>query len=524
MAELVERAQGSRRASSMSDSAVHAGNATRRLARPEVRLFLTCWILFALHFSPFVTRELYLTMALAEEHSLYVDKYLGLHPDLFELRGRGYMGGNPGVSLLAAVPYAMLLPVIERVAPIRPARAGEQVQAETEEERAARRQFYRRIRERGIDVRLGVAAMLTATLFMAPLAAAGVVVMYRVLRRAAFAERTALWLALLFAFGTPIFFRSATMNLNLQVALLAFFAFVLLWWPAETRPEREPWRLFAAGFLAGFGVLTDYSGVVPAAALGIFAWTQQMRSRSFWPALGRSLWFLAGAAGPVLFLLWWQWTCYGNPWLPAQFHMPEIYYRGYENARGIGAPSLAAMRELLFSPLYGLVIFMPLAVVALYHFALLRRGTARVPPRAAVFIWALFAAYLIFCSAIQYTLRHQWLEGMRYMIVVVPFLFLLVADVLAQWPRGVALALGAVSAAEMTLLAMVRESPYISAVKVLTEGVQLPWLTTLSKVAAQYAPWVRGQEHWLALGMYAAAAALVGLVWTAGRSRPATAA
>jgi hypothetical protein len=508
----------------MSEPAVHTGDGASRIARPELRLFLTCWIVFALHFSPFVARELYLTLALAEDHTLHVDKYLGLHPDLFELRGRGYMGGNPGVSLLAAIPYALVLPVVERVAPIRPAKPGEQVQAETEEERAARRQFYRRIRELGIDVRLGVAAMLTAVLFMAPFAAAGAVVMFRVLRRLQFEQRAAVWLTLLFALGTPMLFRSATMNLNLQVALLAFFSFVLLWWPAETHPEREPLRVLAAGFFAGFGVLTDYSAAVPAAALGIFAWAQQWRTRAFWPALGRSLWYLAGAAGPVAFLLWWQWTCYGNPWLPAQFHMPEIYYRGYESARGIGAPSLAAMRELLFSPLYGLLIFMPMAALAVYHFVLLRRGTARVPRRAAAFVWSLFVAYLLFCSMIQYTLRHQWLDGMRYMIVVVPFLFLLVADVLAQWPRGAAVATGGVSAALMFSLAMVRESPGMSVVKVFTEGIQLPSLTTLSKVAAQYAPWLRGNEAWLALALYAIAAALVWLVWAVGRGKKISAA
>jgi hypothetical protein len=453
------------------------------------RLFLTCWLVYFLHFSPFVSRELYLTISLAERHTVHVDDYIGMHPDLFVLEGRGsFMGGNPGASILAAIPYALALPVVDKLAPYRIPGADEKIKAETKDPRFMRQMFFKKARSLGIDVRLGLSAMITAGFFMAPLAALSAVLMFRAFRWIGVQPKGALWLAFLFAFGTPIFFRAGTLSLNLVVALFAFFAFLLLWWPSGTHPERERWRLVGAGFLAGFGVLTDYSGAVPAAALGIFAFAQQWRSKPLWPALRESLWYLVGAAPPVLFLLWWQWYCYGNPWLPAQYHMPKKFYQHYQSERGFGRPLPEALFGLLFDPLYGLVIFSPIFTVALYHFALLRKGTNRVPLRVVVFTWTFSLAFWVFCSMIHYTLRHQWQEGVRYMVPVVPFLFLLVGDVLTRIPRAVAYLIGLVAVVEMWCIAMVRENPLDSMLRIFFLGFELPSLTTLSRVAANYYP------------------------------------
>jgi len=455
----------------------------------QVRIFLTCWLVYMLHFSPYIYRELYLTLSLAEKHSVHVDEYVDLHPDLFVMPGRGsFMGGNPGTSILAALPYWMSLPVVNRLAPVHPPKPGEKVSAEYKENRSDRVAFFQKVRERGLDLHLGMAAMVTSCLFMAPLAALSAVVMFGLLRRLTLSPGPALWMTLLYAFGTPIFFRTATLSLNLLVALLGLFSFALLWWPSRSRPEREPLRYFAAGFLAGWAVLSDYTGVVTVSILGLFALALQLEKKSFWPALKRSLWFLAGAIGPILFLLFWQWYCYGNPWLPVQFHQPKKYYLGYQTDRGFGWPIPAALWGLMFDPLYGLLVFSPILVLALYHFVYLRRRANFVPGRVAAFAWTFLIALWVFCSCIEYTVRWQWQDGVRYMIPAVPFLFLLLADVLVQIPRALSylVVLGAV--AETWCLAMVRENPLESITRVLLHGFELPWLTTLSKAAPQYFP------------------------------------
>ena len=64
-----------------------------------VRLFLTVWLLYVIHFASNVVRETYLALAVGERFSIRVDNYMGLHPDLFEFPGRGaYINNNPGAS------------------------------------------------------------------------------------------------------------------------------------------------------------------------------------------------------------------------------------------------------------------------------------------------------------------------------------------------------------------------------------------------------------------------------------------
>ena len=52
-----------------------------------------------------------------DHFSFRLDEYGGLHPDLFEKPGYGWhIGNNPGVSLFAAIPYALARPAIDRIA------------------------------------------------------------------------------------------------------------------------------------------------------------------------------------------------------------------------------------------------------------------------------------------------------------------------------------------------------------------------------------------------------------------------
>ena len=79
----------------------------RTLRGAAWRLFLTCWLLYALHFATNTVREIYPALSLGDHLSLDVSEYAGLHPDIFTVPGRGaYINNNPGASLLGAIPYA----------------------------------------------------------------------------------------------------------------------------------------------------------------------------------------------------------------------------------------------------------------------------------------------------------------------------------------------------------------------------------------------------------------------------------
>lgn len=452
------------------------------------KIFLACWLIYLVHFSPFVTREVYLTMAIAERGTFQVPEYVDLHPDLFTLPGRGdFVGTNPGMSFLAVPVYWASLPIVNRIAPVRPHPPGAD-EIQYREDRRNRLKFYKKVRERGLDVRLGVAALLTSGFFMAPLTAGAAVLMFRVLRRIALNETSALWMTLLFALGTPIFLRAGTLSLNLTVGLLSFAAFVLIGWPSDSHPQGERGRYFAAGLLGGYAVATDFTGAISLLAIGFFALIQQLRKKSLGAAIQGTLWTVAGSIGPGLFLLWYQWHCYGDALLPVQFHMPKAVFIGYPSERGFGWPLPAALWGLLFDGQYGLLTFAPVFALALYHPVLLAKKQSRIPVTFAVASWVYFVALWIFCSCIHYTLRHQWQDGVRYIVPALPPLFILVADVLARLPRWVVFPVLGFSFFTSWCVAMVRSNPYDSIARVWTQGVQYPWLTTLSNAAMQYFP------------------------------------
>jgi len=528
----------------------------------QVRLFLMLWLVYLVHWSPFVVRELYLTISLVERGSVRVDPYVDLHSDLFTIPGRGsFVAANPGASIAAAAPYWVALPLVNRVAPVRPLppEEHEALGEGYDEQRINRLKFFRRARELGILTRLALGALVTSAFFMAPLAALGAVALMRVLGRMGFTPGAALWMGILFGLGTPMFLRAGTLSLNLLVTLCTLFAFALLWRPGEAKkqggpsagparqPEAEddktqkfragqmlgdapasaalheektvrgpaigvsfedqetaeipaapppskpskghPWlRFILAGFFAGWAVLTDYTGAVAAAMLGLFAFWLRLSRRGVGSAIGGSILFLMGAALPMGLLLYYQWICFGNPWLPVQFHMPKQIFAGYPSEVGFGWPLPETLWGLIFDPQFGVLVFAPIFVLALYHPVLVMRRRNLVPGSVAVFAWLFFAALYVFCSMIHYTVRHQWQDGVRYMVPALPLLFLLVADVLVRARRWVVLLISAVAIAQAWALAMVRENPFQSVQRVLEEGIQYPWLTTLQKAAGVNLP------------------------------------
>src|SRR5512142_3356421 len=80
------------------------------------RLLITCWLVYVLHFATNTVREIYPALSLGDHFSVDVTEYLGLHPDIFAIPGRGaFINNNPGASFMGAVPYALSRPLIDQV-------------------------------------------------------------------------------------------------------------------------------------------------------------------------------------------------------------------------------------------------------------------------------------------------------------------------------------------------------------------------------------------------------------------------
>jgi hypothetical protein len=452
------------------------------------RLFLTCWLIYTLHFATNTVREIYPALSLVEHLSFDVTDYLGLHPDIFEIPGRGaYINNNPGASILGAAPYALTYPlthlIVEKVQAARQ-RSGNPV-PEYNSIYPMAREFFQQAYQRGYDIKFGLAAGVMQALLMAPLSALSVVVMFRILASRLKSNRPALLLALLFAFATPIFYRTAQLNHNLLQADFALFAFALLWRPWDDPAQPKQPHYFLAGLLAGWTVVLDYSGVVIILALAIYTF---FKRKSLPKQTQRKMdlpWFGLGVLLCGLILAGYQWLAFGSPFYPAQQYMPATTYSaaGYQ---GISLPQLDLLWENAFGKRYGLFVSAPILLLVWLFPLWLPKKRRLIGDRQTTFVVCFTLAFFLFTAANQYS-RMQFNSGVRHMLPVVPFVFLLVATVLVHLPQWLAITLGVFSTYWSWSLAMYRDveqgQGIIESIRYIsTHGPQLPWLETLHRL------------------------------------------
>lgn len=503
----------------MGESKRWRGYSSRGLG---ARIFLTAWIVFTLHFATDIVREHYPVLALGDHLSFRVDEYGGLHPDLFEKEGYGWhIGNNPGVSMFAAIPYALARPVIDPIVRRvleRRAREGRTEPPAYESEWPNQREFFAEAWRRGLDVKLALAAFVTQAFFMAPVCAAGVVLLFLVLRALLRDDRAAAWLSLLFAFGTPLFYRAGFLNHNMVLGLIAFAGFVAVWNPWETDRLSIPRQFFVAGLAGGLAVLFDYSGVVFLGGLYLYALVRRVGSlEGAGEAARRTGWYALGALGPIALLWFYQWRSFGHPLYPGQHWMPPVEWieLGYQ---GYGLPQPELLGALAFDPRFGLFAFCPLLLLALAGPWARRRG---LPRREWWTCVLLFVALWVFFAGSNYT-RLQYNTGVRYMAPIVPFLFLPAALALLRAPWWAARLLAGLSVALTWCLAMYREverplGVLDPVVRTLAGGFDLPVLQALARAGDAYGGLAAGGTS--PLPLFAFAAALLGVVWASPRRR-----
>lgn len=480
-----------------------------------VRLFLTCWLVFTVHFATNTVREIYPALSLADHQSFDVSEYAGLHADIFMLEGRGtYINNNPGASILGAIPYAIFRPVTDRIVERVQKNRAENPSADTAKFDTIyplAQEFYRKSREKGFDVKFGLAAAITQAFVMSPLSALAVVVMFWLLIALTDDIKKSVFLALLFAFATPVFYRTAQLNQNLLLAHFALFSFAMLWrpWKFNAKPLH-----FFAGLFAGWTVVLDYSGLVAVAVLSGYALSIWLSVPKDEREIHDLIKFAAGVSICAFLLMAYQWICFGNPIFPAQTYMPPANFTdlGY---RGFAFPQVDLLVETAFSIRYGLFTSAPILLLALVAPLWLSGRTRLLGRRELVFIAAFVGLFFIFCAANQYG-RMQFNTGVRHIVPVVPFVFLLAASVLLKMPRVVAVTIGILAVYWSWCLAMYRDVEQgfgvFEAIKNITlEGFRLPWLTTLERMGFV--------QNASAIPLFLLCAGVIWALWSVGAKR-----
>jgi hypothetical protein len=493
-----------------------------------VRLFLTCWLIYSVHLATNTVREIYLALSIGDHLSFRVDEYANLHPDLFEKPGYGWhIGANPGGSMLAAIPYALFRPVIDpivdRVNRQRAAgTASGQLQPPAYHSPWPKaRWFFEESWKRGLDVKFGLGAAIMQWFCMAPISALGVVAMFRVLASATGSARSALWLSLLYAFGTPVFFRTGYLNHNMILGHIAFMGFLVIWNPERSKRWRVGIRYWFGGLAGGMALLLDYSGVI--LLLGLFAYTlvrSWQQERSCW--IRNAAAYIAGTLPPVFLLWWYQYRSFGHPFFPGQHWMPPVEWidRGYQ---GFSLPQADILRALLIDYRYGLFTTCPLFLLALAAWWINRRVRPLLPARELTVCLALVAVLYLFCSSINYT-RLQFNTGIRYLAPAFPFLFLATAVTLRALPAGTRYFIAVAAVAQAWSMAMYRDverglgvmEPLL---RVFTQGFQLPALTVASRLEQFRELFAAGASP---LPLFMLMAAVIYGIWQSGGANEST--
>ena len=241
-----------------------------------------------------------------------------------------------------------------------------------------------------------------------------------------------MWLALLYALGTPLFFRSAFLNQNALLAHVVLFAWMVLTWPRPAAAASRAVRDWAVvGGLLGVGILLDYSAVPLALVFGCWALVDGYRRAGPGGALTSGAGCIAGAIGPVLLLLAYQWIAFGSPWFPAQRYMPDTQL-SVVGWNGMSLPSAELLWRNLFDFRYGLFAFCPMLLAA---FAFPWVGAPYAGPGGGPRVGRrrCLCRSLVFSSANQFA-HLQWNTGVRYMVPIIPLLFLVFVPVAAREP------------------------------------------------------------------------------------------
>ncbi|MCO6511923.1 MAG: hypothetical protein J5I65_14150 [Aridibacter famidurans] len=466
-------------------------------------MFITCWIVYGLHFATNIPREVFPALSLGDHWSFRVDEYGGMHNDIFNAddvdglrndEGRwGYhIGNNPGVSMLAAIPYTIAKPVIDlvdnKVKESRKA-SGAEEPPKYDTHWPMAQQFYAEAYRRGLDVKLALGSWVMHAFLMAPSSALGAVAIFLLLAHLMQDNRWALGLALLYAFGTPVFFRTGFLNHNLMLGHIAFIGMMTLWnFRRDETVGTNRVRAAVCGLTGGTAILFDYSGVIVAAVLFAYCALKRYFERGAYDSFVHSVSFGLGALPPILLLWFYQWASFGNPFLPGQHWMPPVEWieLGYQ---GFGAPQPELFVMLGFDYRFGLFVACPLFILAAVS-PFLERNDRKLRIGALEF-WTLIAMTVtlwVFFSGSNYT-KLQFNTGIRYLAPVFPFLFIPVAMVLRRLPARLVWLIGIFSVALAWATAMYRDverglGVADPVVRTALGGFELPAIRTVSNMEA----------------------------------------
>jgi hypothetical protein len=314
-----------------------------------------------------------MTRSLVEHGQLHIDRYTGNTADISRANGHVYSNKVPGLSFLAAIPYAAL-------------HALHGAPASTLE---ATLMLY-----------------LCTVLVCGVCAALIGVLLYRAARHRGLAPEVAYAIALLAVLGTPLFAYATMLFPHVPSCLVALLAFLSL----DGTLRRNA---LLAGAAVGAATLMHYLCALLVVVMFAFLLATS-RAR-----LRETLLFIAGGLPFALLLGWYQFTVFGSP-LRTTVTTQNPGFITHGAWFGIfSLPRADALWGLTFSPFRGLFYIAPVLLFAAYGLVLM----ARKERAAAIAIAATSLLFLVVNAAFN-VWHGSYTIGPRYSLPLVPLLAL----------------------------------------------------------------------------------------------------
>jgi hypothetical protein len=388
-----------------------------RLAPAEWRIALTVFFIQAVYIKPFMhegQRQYEQAESILIDHSLSIDEVLirgseldpsrrrpegfitpsqlrysgervGLDADRAFSRGHYYPGVAPGLTLL----YLPALAVLVKVAAVW----------------APPLSIPR-------DLFLGLVSLWLAFVVMVPITIATALCVYRVNRRLVGEGPSAIVLTLLYAFGTISLFYGTFVNAWQVINLCTWIVLFLGLTRAGPLGGSTIWLL---GLVSAISISINYGAIFLS-----FLFAAWVVAR-FGPKAAAL--FGAGFVVGIVPLLVYHQFVFGTSLTTAYSHRVDqtvvnIMAHGFE---GYGFPSLAIMAQLLISPRYGILFYMPILALAIWARPI---GRERIPFWLGVSGMALV---LLLNGARRWDWRAgEGTFGPRYFVQALPFMWLLI--------------------------------------------------------------------------------------------------
>ncbi|MBN2124686.1 MAG: hypothetical protein JW821_10360, partial [Deltaproteobacteria bacterium] len=173
---------------------------------------------------------------------------------------------------------------------------------------------------------------------------------------------------------------------------------------------------FLSGLAAGLAALCDYTAMVLALLLSLYALFSPLSKRC------KALFFCGGALCAAV-LAAYNWRCFGSPLsFSYAFQVTRLFAeQSKRGLLGIGLPGIGPLAALLLSPSRGLLVIMPVFLLSLFGlWDMVRR---RILPAETLLILAAVVGYLLI-NAGFYGWHGGWAYGPRYLVPMFPFLAL----------------------------------------------------------------------------------------------------